>query len=304
MIISASRRTDIPGYYMPWFMNRIKDGYAVMQNPMNAGQYFRIPLTSDVVDCIVFWTKDPLPAIKWLPALEEMGYPFYFQFTLTPYGKALEKNLRPKMEIEDTFLKLSGMIGKEKIVWRYDPVILKDELTVSWHKKEFLRMCQRLEGAADTVTISFVDLYPKLRTKALRAISKDEMGEIGAFMGETAKRFGMRAVACCEGMDLTAYGIEKAACIDQRKIEKIFGCSLNIPKDRNQRANCGCCQSVDIWAYNTCLNGCVYCYANTGDAAAAIRYDLHDPMGEMLCGKVPDGIVLLERIWIPGKRGN
>lgn len=295
MILSASRRTDIPCYYSDWFFNRLKAGYAYTQNPMNLRQIFRIPLTRDVVDCIVFWTKDPSPMIPRLRELDEMGYPYYFQFTLTPYGKDLERNLRRKDEIEDTFRALSMKLGRDRVVWRYDPIIFNDDYSISWHREQFLRLCQRLGNFADTVTISFVDIYPKLRTNAIRSIRQEEMMEMASIIGPIANEYGIQAVSCAESGDFSAFGISRASCIDQHRIEKICGEPMKIPSDKNQRIGCGCCQSVDIGAYNTCLNGCVYCYANISDEAVQRRMFAHDPHGEMLYGYVPDDIPIKTR---------
>lgn len=125
MILSASRRTDIPCYYSEWFINRLKAGYVFTRNPMNHAQISRINLSPDIVDCIVFWTKDPANMLDRLHILDEIGYKYYFQFTLTPYGKEIECSLREKSQIIETFIKLSETIGKDKVLWRYDPIILK-----------------------------------------------------------------------------------------------------------------------------------------------------------------------------------
>ena len=166
MIVSASRRTDIPCYYSDWFINRLNEGYVLTRNPMNHTQVSKIPLSSDVVDCIVFWTKDPKNMLTKLEMLEEMEYKYYFQFTLNPYGNDIEKNLRKKIDIEDTFIFLSKTIGKERVLWRYDPIILNDYLTIGYHKEQFKRLCERLYNYTKNVTISFVDMYRKLNWSA------------------------------------------------------------------------------------------------------------------------------------------
>ena len=259
MILSASRRTDIPCYYAEWFTNRIRAGYVLTRNPMNHAQLSKIPLSSEVVDCIVFWTKDAANILPYLGELDAFGYNYYFQFTLTPYDRTLEPNLRPKPEIETTFTRLSKRIGRECVVWRYDPIILNDTLLdIAYHKAQFARMCGKLSPFTDTVVISFVDMYTKLKTPLIRPITEVEIAELSAFIGKTAKQYGIRAVACSESGDLSGYGIEKSACIDRGRIERLIGCPLDIKNDKNQRANCGCCESIDIGAYNTCMNGCVY----------------------------------------------
>lgn len=295
MILSASRRTDIPCYYSGWFINRLTAGYALARNPMNHAQLSRIPLTPDVVDCIVFWTKDPENIMPHLAAISHMGYRYYFQFTLTPYGGSIEKNLRSKEDIVETFIRLSEAIGKERVLWRYDPIILNNALTVDYHKEHFRRLCEQLHRHTCSVTISFVDSYAKLKTGLIREASEDEMAALGAFIGQTASDYGLTAEACCEKVDLTPYGIRKASCIDKTLAEKICGCPLDLATDRNQRDGCGCVSSIDIGAYDTCLNGCIYCYATRSHDAALARYRLHDPEGEFVIGSVADGDKITDR---------
>lgn len=295
MILSASRRTDIPCYYFEWFMNRIRAGHVLTRNPMNHAQLSRIPLLPDIVDCIVFWTKDAANMLPYLNELDSLGYNYYFQFTLTIYGKEIEQNLRPKAEIVDTFITLSKRIGRERVVWRYDPIILNDDLTIEYHKTQFRRMCEKLSPYTDTVTVSFVDMYPKLKTPLIRLITAEKIAELSGYIGLTAKKYGLRAVACCEKDDLTKYGIERSSCIDKERIKKICGCSLNIKADKNQRPGCGCVESIDIGAYNTCLNGCVYCYANDSLTTTKCRYKSHNPKSELLIGTVMDSEKITDR---------
>ena len=209
MILSVSRRTDIPCRHSEWFMNRIRAGYAVVRNPMNPGQLGRIALTPDVVDCIVFWSKDPAPLMPYLKELDAMGYRYYFQFTLTPYGKNLEPGLRDKKEIEDCFRELARRVGSERIIWRYDPVVVNEVLDLNYHKKEFERLCRELQGCMRIITISFVDMYTKLgrgktpayekeeeealrsrAEKQLRPVTEEEMEELAAFFSHTASARG------------------------------------------------------------------------------------------------------------------
>lgn len=289
MFLSASRRTDIPCYYSEWFLNRIRAGYVLTRNPMNSAQLYRIPLSPATIDCIVFWTKDAANILPYLDELDGRGYMYYFQFTLTPYDRTLEAKLRPKGNIEDAFIALSKRIGAERVVWRYDPIILNDTIDIGFHKREFLRMCDKLSKYTDTVTVSFVDMYAKLKSPLVRPITPAETGELAAFIGNTAAEHGLRVVACCESGDLRQYGIAQSSCIDKERVERLIGCPLEIKADKNQRAGCGCCESIDIGAYNTCLNGCVYCYANDSVQAASRRHMAHDPSGELLLGKVCEG---------------
>ncbi len=295
MILSASRRTDIPCCYSEWFMNRIRAGYVLTRNPMNHAQLSKITLLPETVDCIVFWTKDAFNMLPHLDELDRLGYTYFFQFTLTPYGHMLEKNLRPKKDILETFISLSKRIGSGRVVWRYDPIILNDAIDVKYHITEFRHLAEKLSLYTDTVTISFADLYPKLKSAPLREITGGEIAELSETIGATAKEYGLRAVACCEKVDLTQYGIGQSSCIDKERIEKICGCPLRIKADANQREGCGCVESIDIGAYNTCTNGCVYCYANNGLSTAKRRRGAHNPESELLIGAASDGEKITDR---------
>ena len=288
MILSASRRTDIPAYYSEWFINRLQAGFVLTRNPMNHVQVSKIILDPEVIGCIVFWTKDPLNMLDKLDVIDRLGYKYYFQFTVTPYDKSVEKGLRNKEEIIKTFCELSDRIGKDKVIWRYDPIILNDMFSLSYHKEQFTRLCSKLGRYTGQCIISFVDIYSKLRTDILREISMDEMIELGKMVSSIAKDFGITVKACCEKEFLYEYGIKQAHCIDKELIENICGYSPDLKRDKNQRDSCGCYESIDIGAYNTCRNGCVYCYANYSSVSVENNIKRHDPQGELLIGRVGD----------------
>lgn len=213
MILSASRRTDIPAYYSEWFVNRLRAGYVLTRNPMNHAQIKKITLNPDVVDCIVFWTKDPFNMLDKLDVIDKLGYKYYFQFTVTPYGKSVEKGLRDKEEIIKTFCELSDRIGSEKILWRYDPIIVNDDFNFAFHKEQFSRLCGKLGRHSKQCIISFVDVYSKLkyRANALHEVDKDEIIEIGGMISSAAEEYGIKVKACCEEMSyLQECGIGQA----------------------------------------------------------------------------------------------
>ena len=289
MILSVSRRTDIPCYYFSWFLNRLKAGYADFRNPVNHRQLYRVPLTPDIVDCIVFWTKDPAPMLEKLPFLDNAGYRYYFQFTVTPYGHEIERNLRDKDAIINTFKALSKQIGAQRVLWRYDPVLIHENFTVNDHKKAFLQLCEHLCGYTRQVTVSFVDLYPKLKSPLVQALNPEQTAELAEFIGCRAKEHGLKAYACCEEGDFCRFGIAPASCTDSRLIEEICGVSMDLKPDYNQRKGCGCCESVDIGAYNTCKNGCAYCYANYSASLVNANFAAHDLESSLLTGRLENG---------------
>lgn len=158
MIISASRRTDIPTYYSDWLLNRIKAGYVYVRNPMNVHQISKISLSPDVVDGIVFWTKNPIPMLDKLNALKD--YMYYFQFTLNSYGVDVERNIPSKNNvIVPTFQRLSDLIGPDRVIWRYDPIFLSETYTTDYHIHYFEELAKRLSSYTKKCTISFLDFY-------------------------------------------------------------------------------------------------------------------------------------------------
>lgn len=291
MIISASRRTDIPSFYSDWFYKRISDGFLYVRNPMNAHQISKINLSPDVVDCIVFWTKNPADMMDRLDELKD--YKYYFQFTLTGYGHDIEAGLPDKKTVLiPTFKKLSEKIGKEKVIWRYDPILINKKYTKEYHLRAFAAIADELKDYTEKVVISFVDLYEKTKrnTKNLNIqnISNDEMLELATKLAEIACLNGLRIESCAETIDLSSADIEHGCCIDQKLIEKIIGCPIKGGKDKNQRLECGCFESVEIGAYDTCTNGCSYCYANYNPGRVKARTLMYDPYSPILCDTIDE----------------
>ncbi len=298
MILSVSRRTDIPARFADWFLNRISEGYVYVRNPMNARQVSRIDLSPGVVDCIVFWTKNPVPMMERLSGLQ--AYPYYFQFTLTGYGRDMEPGLPDKRkELIPAFQRLSRQIGKRRVIWRYDPIFLSPAYTIEFHLKTFEEYAAALEGCTDTVMISFVDLYAKTKRNtaglSIRAIPEREIMPFAGELAGIAARHGMKVESCAEKLDLRPAGIEHGCCIDRRRIEEIVGCDMPVKKDKAQRQECGCVESMDIGAYHTCPNGCRYCYANAGDTQVREHLALYDPAASILCGRLGPEDKITER---------
>jgi hypothetical protein len=303
MIISASRRTDIPAYYAEWFLNRVKEGYVCVRNPINFRQISRISLTPDVVDCIVFWSKNPKPMLDKLQLLNE--YAFYFQFTLNPYDKDIESTLPDKNEILETFKKLSDMISPQKVIWRYDPVLLNKKYTVTYHIDKFNDYANRLKGCTEKVTFSFIDFYKKIaeniKRLGIEEISMEEKITIADNFSRIARENNLLIDTCAEDVDLSKYNIEHSRCIDDRLISKITGYNFAAQKDKNQRLECGCVGSIDIGEYNSCLNGCAYCYANYNHTVAANNSKKHAPLSPLLTGEINDSDIVNERKGLTNK---
>lgn len=298
MIISASRRTDIPTYYSDWFLNRIREGYVYVRNPMNPHQISRVSLTPEDVDGIVFWTKDPSPMLPKLDALKE--YMYYFQFTLNSYSADVERNVPSKSRaVIPTFQRLSDLIGPDRVIWRYDPIFLSDTYTMDYHIRYFEALAKRLAPYTRKCTISFLDLYrstaKNMAGASPRLFSAEQQTRLAKSLAEIAHSYGLRIDTCAEALDLSQYGIGHARCIDGDLLGRLLHCPLDAKKDKNQRVECGCTESLDIGAYNTCRNGCRYCYANHSEAAVLANCGRHDPTSPLLVGGVGSEDTITQR---------
>ena len=287
MIISASRRTDIPAFYSEWFMNRLREKKVMIQGPKTKGKYTEISLAPEVVDCIVFWTKNPSPLIPHLKEIDERGYPYYFQFTLNPYPARIEPHLPTKRQLVDVFRNLSIRIGMEKVIWRYDPIILTPDHPISYHVKTFEDMVKVLGKYTSRCVVSFLDIYESNR-QALSELDAEFIDSDSRFIlarefSQIAQAYGLELYSCAEAVDWGNLKISHGACIDPQLISKISS-PLKVKKDSNQRPACRCAESIDIGAYESCSHGCVYCYANY-DLEAVLRHkEAHDPKSPLLIG--------------------
>lgn len=298
MIISASRRTDIPAFYSGWFVNRLRDGYVLVPNPYDSRMLGRVKLTPDVVDCIVFWTKNPHPMLDKLEALRD--YPYYFQYTLNPYGKEIETNLPPLEKRIETFKRLSDKIGREKVIWRYDPVFTSPEYSAGFHREAFARIAHALRDHTEKCMLGFIDHYPHIR-KALEArgihpLRPEETEAMAVSFRESLRPYPVELNTCTTKVNLAHLGIPGAPCIDGKLVERITGCPIRIQKDKNQREVCQCMESIDIGMYESCLHGCLYCYAIRGDSLSAGRNNRkHDPASPLLIGTAEEGMRIKDR---------
>lgn len=297
MIISASRRTDIPAFFSDWLFNRLDEQYAYMRNPMNFHQVSKINLAPDVVDCIVLWSKNPQPMLSKLNKLEK--YMYYFQFTLNAYHKDIEQNLPTLHDRIETFQQLSRQIGKERIIWRYDPILLNDSYTMQWHIDAFSYIADKLSAYTEKVTISFIDLYRQIAknmcAQNIQELDFESKNLLAKELSSIAHAHGLIIDTCAEDIDLAKYDIQHAACIDAALISRLLGTPISVVKDKNQRPVCGCAASIDIGFYNTCQNGCLYCYANHSAKVCAEALQVYDPHSPLLCSYLTELDKVTER---------
>ncbi|MTV50059.1 DUF1848 family protein [Heliobacillus mobilis] len=288
MILSVSRRTDIPAFYSDWFINRIREGFVLVKNPMNTKQVSKIILNPELIDCIVFWTKNPKPMINKLDNLKDYNY--YFQFTLNSYDKTIEPSVPKKTYLINTFIELSNKIGKNKVIWRYDPIFLTEVFTKEYHFKWFEYLAKRLSSYTNKCVISFLDLYAKternLTSHTIIPFKENDIVEIAENLSTIAAKYNLIIETCSELVNLSDYNINHGKCIDDKIISDVIGEKIHIEKDSTQREECGCVKSIDIGAYNTCKHLCLYCYANFNTKMVEKNILLHDKKSPLLYGKL------------------
>jgi hypothetical protein len=300
VIISASRSTDIPAFYSDWFIGRIREGYVKWKNPFNG-----LPLHVSFAKArlFVFWSKNPEPMLQHLDFLDENRYNYYFQFTLNDYDtEKLEPNVPSLQARIETFIKLSERTGKEKVIWRFDPLILTDRTGVDelLGKAEYLGNQLKLYTQKMVFSFADISIYKKVRNSLLnssipyREFNERTMTEFAAGLQRLNKDWHFTIGSCAEPVLLEQYGIVPNRCVDDDLIIKLFHadkalmdflgirimsdgtvCKTKNIKDKGQRQFCGCIVSKDIGEYNTCPHLCEYCYANASKEAALRNWNLH-----------------------------
>jgi hypothetical protein len=300
VIISASRRTDIPAFYAEWFINRIRAGFCDVPNPFNRDQVTRVSLRPEDVDVIVFWTRNLRPLFRHLDELDRLGYRYYFQYTLLNNPRPIDAACPPLPMALCSFRELAARVGPERVIWRYDPIILSNMTDTDFHRRTYMQIAEALRGHTQRSVVSLMDVY----RKAVKRLQKSgvryqtfveasspweafprQVGELLTDLAAMAAANGMEIVSCAEELDLQPYGIRPGKCVDDEYIARTFGIRVDATKDPGQRAACGCIVSKDIGMYDSCLFGCRYCYATASFELARRNYEKHDPAAASLIGQ-------------------
>lgn len=284
MILNTGSRTDIPAFYSNWFYRRVEEEFVLVRNPYSPLQVTRYRISPEVVDCLVFCTKNPRPMFDKLDRLK--AFHQYWYVTITPYGKEIEPFVPPVSQVIESFKWLSAKVGLSSIGWRYDPIFLYGPYTLDFHLKSFQSMAEALKDYTDNCVISFIDLYQKTKRNfsAIQAVSSKDRMTLGQAFAQIGRRYGITIRSCCEGTELEAFGIDCSGCLTQPILEKAAGGFLTPPRQKAAREGCSCLLGSDIGAYNTCGHGCLYCYANESMDLVRRNQALHDPKSPYLLG--------------------
>lgn len=290
MILNTGGRTDTVQYYADWLLRRFQEGYVLSRNPLFPHKVTRYELTPEQVDCVVFCSKNYAPI---LPRLHEITdrFPTYFYYTITAYGRDIEPGV-PSLETSmETLLQLSRQVGRQRLAWRYDPVLLTETYTIQRHLDTFAHMAETLTPYVDRCIFSFVERYKKLETNMpeLLPLTPEDREALAQGLGAIAQEKGLLLQTCGTNGDYTRYGIHPSGCMTLDILGRANGLTFKPLKHKGMRQGCHCMESRDLGAYDTCLNGCKYCYANKTPQKARENYRYHDPASPLLLGHLRPG---------------
>ncbi len=289
MIVSASRRTDVPALYGEWLDRRLEAGYARVRNPFDPRAVRRVdlrPPPRGQLDALVLWTRDPGPCLGRVGRWEDRGVRTLWLVTVTGYPRELEPAAPPWQRAADAIRALAGRIGADRVAWRYDPVLIAPGRGVdaAFHRRRFAAVARAVEGAVGRCIVSVYDPYKapgaRLRRAGWPRDPSDGAAAVCEQLAAVAADHGIPLHSCCE--DLVARGIAPGACIDAALLARLWGIPWDGRPDPGQRPGCRCARSVDLGAYDTCTHGCLYCYATRSAVRAARRRAEHDPAAETL----------------------
>jgi len=284
MIVSASFRTDIPAYYGTWFARRLAAGYATVTNPYGGPDY-RVSLAPGAADGFVFWTRNAGPFASVLNEVERRGFPFFVQFTITGYPRVLEPGALDTAAAIGQLRDIARRFGPRASVWRYDPIVVSDATPAAWHRENFARLARAVGGASDEAVISFAEPYRKTARNLAAALGRagfawrdppaDEKRALVSDLAAIAAGAGMRLTLCTQPALLPG-AAEAARCIDAARLSDVAGRAI-AARTKGNRPGCLCAESRDIGAYDSCAQGCAYCYAVGSRARAQATLKTHDP---------------------------
>ena len=287
MILNTGARTDTVNYYAEWLLNRFREGYVLARNPLFPNKVTRYELSPDKIDAVLFCSKNYAPILTRLREITD-AYRTYFHYTITAYGRDVEPNVPDIRTSMQTLIELSKIVGRKKIAWRYDPVLLTEKYTIARHLETFAYMAETLAPYIDRCIFSFVEIYKKLTVNMpeLIALTESDEERLAEGLGGIAKKFGIRIQTCGTNGDYSRYGIRSSGCATLEILGNANGCEFRERKHKGLREGCHCIESRDIGAYDTCLNGCKYCYANKDMTKVRENFKRHDPRSPLLLGNL------------------
>ena len=295
MIINVGGRTDIVNYYTPWLLNRLEEGYAYSRNPFARENVYKLSLKPEDVDCLLFCSKNYKPILKHIGDIDEK-YNILCNYTITAYGKDIEPKVPPINQSIKTLKRLSDIVGVNKILWRYDPILLSEKYTVEKHLETFEYMAEKISPFVYRCIFSFVDMYKKVEENMPEIIPFTDEDKVKLLkgIGEISKKYNLYTQTCATNESYERYGIHAAGCTTREILEQAHNVVYKNVKGTGIRENCHCIPSRDIGAYNSCLSECKYCYANRKPDIPKKVIKMHNEKSPLLLGQLKENDRLIE----------
>ena len=289
MILNTGSRTDTVQYYTEWLLKRFEQGFVYSRNPMFPNKVTKYELDPQTLDCIIFCSKNYEPILPYIKNITDK-FNTYFHYTITAYNKDIEPNVPTIDKSIETLIKLSNIVGKQRIAWRYDPILLTKKYSKELHYKTFDYMAQKLSPHIDRCIFSFVEMYKKLKTNMPEIIllTNEDKVEIAKNIGLIAKKYNMIIQTCATETNYKDFGILHSGCLTSEILGQANSIKFKSIKHSVNRKNCQCIESRNIGDYDTCPNGCKYCYANQNPEIAKINYQKHNPNFDLILGNLQD----------------
>lgn len=287
MILNISGRTDIVNYYSNWLFKRFEEGYVLSRNSLFQNSVRRYELTPEKIDCIIFGSKNYIPVLNRIHEITSK-FNTYFYYTITAYGKDVEPNVPDIDTSIETLFKLSEIVGSHRVAWRYDPILLTKDYSISRHFATFEYMANRLSGHIDRCIFSFVEMYKKHETNfpELIPLTDEDKDELARGLGEISAKSGIVLQTCGPEDNYAPYGIETSGCVTLDILGRANNLQFRKLNHKGFRNGCHCIESRDLGALNSCPNGCKYCYANKNTQLPRENYKLHNPESPLLIGEL------------------
>lgn len=289
MILNTGSRTDTIQYYTKWLLKRFDEGFVYSRNPMFQNKVTRYELNPEVLDCVIFCSKNYEPILGDITKITDK-FNTYFHYTITAYGKDIEPNVPTIDKSIETLIKLSKIVGKQRIAWRYDPILLTEKYTKEIHYETFDYMAGKLSSYVDRCIFSFVEMYKKLQTNMPEIIllTENDKTEIAKNIGLIAKKYNIIIQTCATGEDFESYGILHSGCMTTDILGNANRITFKKLKHSGNRKGCQCMENRNIGDYDTCPNGCKYCYANQNPKIALENFRKHNPDFDMILGNLKE----------------
>lgn len=295
MILNTGSRTDTVQYYTEWLLKRFEEGFVYSRNPMFPDKITRYDLSPETLDCIIFCSKNYEPILPYINNITEK-FNTYFHYTITAYGQDIEPNVPDIDKSIKTLIQLSKIVGKQRIAWRYDPILLTTAYTKDVHYKTFEYMAKKLVPYVDRCIFSFVEMYKKLKTNMPEIIllSDNDKVEIVKNIGIISAKYNLYIQTCASESIYEKYGIHNSGCMTTDILGKANNITFKKMKHYGNRQGCKCMESRNIGDYDTCPNGCKYCYANQNPQIALENFKKHNSDSPLILGTIKNSDKILQ----------